>query len=113
MKSVIVALLATVAMAAPAAELEVARQVTTKTVPACACINAAGDTTTGACIYGNGAIAVLDGKQYCYPHTARLEERTPSLYTPSECANGYPLFPLSSCKTVTVCVEADGWYRLC
>jgi len=61
MKSAIIAILATVAMAAPAVDVQ-ARQ---STVQACACANSAGKTTTGACIYGWGnAFRLDDGQSY-------------------------------------------------
>lgn len=61
MQFTIVALLATVAMAAPAVDIE-ARQA--KTVQACACANAAGATTTGVCVYGWGQVTRIDGQLY-------------------------------------------------
>ncbi|KXJ89390.1 hypothetical protein Micbo1qcDRAFT_206336 [Microdochium bolleyi] len=100
MKSAIIALLATVAMAAPSANIE-ARQ--GKNVQACACINAAGQSTVGACLNGNGGTVNLDGQSYCYPYRANLEARVVEIFSPSACANGYPLFPQSSCKTIRVC----------
>lgn len=59
MKSAIIAVLAAVAMAAPTVDV---RQ---SSVQACACANAAGQTTTGACIYGWGnTFSLDDGQKY-------------------------------------------------
>lgn len=62
-QSIIVGLLAAVAMAAPAVDIE-ARQAGRVEVQACACMNEQGKTTIGACLNGWGSSVDRDGQEY-------------------------------------------------
>lgn len=69
-QSIIAGLLVTVAMAAPATDIE-ARQAGRVAVQACACANAQGETTVGSCLNGWGSHTKLDGQYYVRRESSR------------------------------------------
>ncbi|KAJ1324280.1 hypothetical protein MN608_10341 [Microdochium nivale] len=112
-QSIIVGLLAAVAMAAPAVDIE-ARQAGRVEVQACACMNEQGKTTIGACLNGWGSSVDRDGQEYCYPYRLANIPKIPELFSASECARSYsPLFPISSCKPAYICPSFFDQYTIC